>query len=74
MTGEITLPEGQEMVMPGDDTQMTVQLIQPIAMDEDSGSPFARAARSGRRRHEDDEVEGTRNRRHQKIRIRLKGL
>jgi elongation factor Tu len=34
VTGEITLPEGQEMVMPGDNTQMTVNLIQPIAMDE----------------------------------------
>src|SRR5687768_9747092 len=34
VTGEITLPEGQEMVMPGDNTQMTVQLIAPIAMDE----------------------------------------
>src|ERR671921_494112 len=34
VTGEITLPEGQEMVMPGDNTQMTVSLIQPIAMDE----------------------------------------
>nr|MBA3429780.1 elongation factor Tu [Actinomycetota bacterium] len=34
VTGEITLPEGQEMVMPGDNTQMTVGLIQPIAMDE----------------------------------------
>jgi elongation factor Tu len=34
VTGEITLPAGQEMVMPGDNTQMTVQLIAPIAMDE----------------------------------------
>jgi elongation factor Tu len=34
VTGEITLPDGQEMVMPGDNTQMTVQLINPIAMDE----------------------------------------
>jgi elongation factor Tu len=34
VTGEITLPEGQEMVMPGDNTQMSVKLIQPIAMDE----------------------------------------
>jgi elongation factor Tu len=34
VTGEITLPEGQEMVMPGDNTQMSVELIQPIAMDE----------------------------------------
>jgi elongation factor Tu len=30
----VTLPEGTEMVMPGDDTTMTVQLIQPIVMDE----------------------------------------
>jgi len=34
VTGVVTLPEGKEMVMPGDDTAMTVQLIQPIAMDE----------------------------------------
>jgi len=34
VTGVVTLPEGTEMVMPGDDTKMTVQLIQPIVMDE----------------------------------------
>ena len=35
MTGvSSTLPEGTEMVMPGDNTTMTVQLIAPIAMDE----------------------------------------
>jgi elongation factor Tu len=34
VTGSIKLPEGQEMVMPGDNTQMTVEMIQPIAMDE----------------------------------------
>jgi len=34
VTGSITLPEGTEMVMPGDNIQMTVELIQPIAMDE----------------------------------------
>jgi elongation factor Tu len=34
VTGDITLPEGTEMVMPGDNTAMTVELIQPIAMDE----------------------------------------
>jgi elongation factor Tu len=34
VTGQITLPEGTEMVMPGDNTSMTVELIQPIAMDE----------------------------------------
>ena len=34
VTGVIQLPEGTEMVMPGDNTEMTVQLIQPIAMEE----------------------------------------
>jgi elongation factor Tu len=34
VTGVITLPEGVEMVMPGDNTEMTVNLIQPIAMEE----------------------------------------
>ena len=34
VTGSIALPEGIEMCMPGDNTQMTVELIAPIAMDE----------------------------------------
>ena len=34
VTGSIKLPEGQEMVMPGDNTEMEVELIQPIAMDQ----------------------------------------
>ncbi|MDG4763661.1 elongation factor Tu [Solwaraspora sp. WMMD406] len=34
VTGVVTLPEGTEMVMPGDNTSMTVKLIQPIAMEE----------------------------------------
>jgi elongation factor Tu len=34
VTGEARLPEGVEMVMPGDNTEMTVELISPIAMDE----------------------------------------
>jgi elongation factor Tu len=34
VTGAITLPEGTEMVMPGDNIQMTVKLIAPIAMEE----------------------------------------
>jgi len=34
VTGEVTLPEGTEMVMPGDNVSMEVTLIQPIAMDE----------------------------------------
>ncbi|MBB6121003.1 elongation factor Tu [Nocardiopsis algeriensis] len=39
VTGVVTLPEGTEMVMPGDNTAMTVQLIQPVAMEE--GLKFA---------------------------------
>ena len=34
VTGIVTLPSGTEMVMPGDNTEMTVALIQPIAMEE----------------------------------------
>ena len=34
VTGSVTLPEGTEMCMPGDNTTMTVQLIAPIAMEE----------------------------------------
>ena len=34
VTGSITLPEGTEMVMPGDNVTMTVELQKPIAMDE----------------------------------------
>jgi len=39
VTGVVTLPEGTEMVMPGDNTEMRVQLIQPVAMEE--GLKFA---------------------------------
>jgi len=39
VTGVVTLPKGTEMVMPGDNTGMHVQLIQPIAMEE--GLKFA---------------------------------
>jgi elongation factor Tu len=39
VTGAVKLPEGQEMVMPGDNTNMEIELIQPIAMD--SGLRFA---------------------------------
>ena len=34
VTGEVSLPEGSEMVMPGDNVQLTVKLIAPIAMNE----------------------------------------
>jgi elongation factor Tu len=39
VTGSVELPSGVEMVMPGDNTEMVVELIQPIAMDE--GLKFA---------------------------------
>ena len=35
VTGSITLPEGTEMVMPGDNVEMTVELITPVAMDKE---------------------------------------
>ena len=35
MTGIVELPEGTEMVMPGDNIAMTVNLITPIAMDKE---------------------------------------
>ena len=34
MTGKITLPNGIEMVMPGDNVTMTIELITPVAMEE----------------------------------------
>jgi elongation factor Tu len=34
VTGIVTLPEGTEMVMPGDNVSVTVELVQPIAMEE----------------------------------------
>ena len=39
ITGEIILPEGTEMVMPGDNTKMTVELIHPIAIEQ--GTKFS---------------------------------
>jgi len=39
VTGEITLPEGVEMVMPGDDVNMNVELITPVALEK--GQNFA---------------------------------
>ncbi|MBS0620791.1 MAG: elongation factor Tu, partial [Verrucomicrobia bacterium] len=39
VTGTVTLPEGTEMVMPGDNVELTAELIQPIAMNE--GDKFA---------------------------------
>ena len=49
VTGAVELPEGTEMVMPGDNVQMVVELIAPIAMED--GLRFA--IREGGRRRED---------------------
>lgn len=35
VTGNVTLPAGREMVMPGDNVELTVELIGPVAMDKD---------------------------------------
>jgi elongation factor Tu len=35
VTGAVELPEGVEMVMPGDNVQMEIELITPIAMDKE---------------------------------------
>ncbi|MCB0252308.1 MAG: elongation factor Tu, partial [Anaerolineae bacterium] len=39
VTGSVELPEGVEMVMPGDNVNLTVELISPMALDK--GSKFA---------------------------------
>ena len=46
VTGVIKLPEGTEMVMPGDNTEMTVGLIQPIAMEEGLGFAIREGGRT----------------------------
>ncbi|SNU02019.1 translation elongation factor 1A (EF-1A/EF-Tu) [Ruaniaceae bacterium KH17] len=46
VTGVIQLPEGTEMVMPGDNTEMTVSLIQPIAMEEGLGFAIREGGRT----------------------------
>jgi len=46
VTGVITLPEGTEMVMPGDTTDMTVELIQPIALEEGQGFAIREGGRT----------------------------
>jgi translation elongation factor EF-Tu-like GTPase len=43
VTGEIELPEGTEMVMPGDTVNLKVKLINPIALEENRDSPSAKA-------------------------------
>src|SRR3989440_170851 len=47
VTGNVTLPEGVEMVMPGDNTEMTVELIAPIAMEEGLRFAIREGGRTG---------------------------
>ena len=60
VTGTAMLPDGVEMVMPGDNVQMEVELITPIAMDEELrfAIPGRRPDRGCRRRHRHHRVEG----------------
>ena len=46
VTGVITLPEGSDMVMPGDTTEITVELIQPIAMEPGLGFAIREGGRT----------------------------
>ena len=46
VTGVVDLPEGTEMVMPGDNTDMKVELIQPIAMEEGLGFAIREGGRT----------------------------
>jgi elongation factor Tu len=46
VTGVISLPEGTDMVMPGDTTEMTVSLIQPIALEEGQGFAIREGGRT----------------------------
>ena len=46
VTGVITLPEGKEMVMPGDTTEISVELIQPIAMEVGLGFAIREGGRT----------------------------
>jgi hypothetical protein len=55
VTGEITLPEGVEMVMPGDNVNLLVELITPVALEEGSKFRYPRRwpDRRRRRHHRD---------------------
>jgi ribosomal protein S10 len=58
VTGTVELPEGTEMVMPGDNVSFTVELIAPIAMEERPAlrHPRRRPHRRRRRRLQDHRV------------------
>ena len=58
VTGEVELPEGTEMVMPGDNLNMKIKLITPIAVEEKMRFAIREGGRSGRfgRGHQGDQV------------------
>ncbi|MGV2537870.1 EF-Tu C-terminal domain-related protein, partial [Bacillus thuringiensis] len=47
VTGIIQLPEGTEMVMPGDNIEMTIELIAPIAIEEGTKFSIREGGRTG---------------------------
>jgi translation elongation factor EF-Tu-like GTPase len=52
VTGDLKLPEGVEMVMPGDNTPITGELITPTAIEKGSRFAIREGGRTGRRRHD----------------------
>ncbi|MCL4361148.1 elongation factor Tu, partial [Candidatus Dependentiae bacterium] len=46
VTGIMTLPAGREMVMPGDNVELTVDLISPVAMEKDQRFPIREGGRT----------------------------
>ncbi len=61
VTGVLTLPEGVEMVMPGDNVAIEAELITPIAMEKELRFAIREGGRTGRRR---------RGQRHHRIAVR----
>ena len=53
VTGVAKLPEGMEMVMPGDNVKLEVELITPVAMEKGLAVRDSRRRPNGRRRHGD---------------------
>ena len=70
VTGTVELPEGMEMVMPGDNVQMTIELITPIAMDEQTSVRHPRGRPHRRRRRGDEDPEIGRSVTSQPVRLR----
>jgi len=54
VTGTIELPAGVEMVMPGDNIKMTIELISPIAMEDGLRFAIREAVKPSRRRRDEN--------------------